>query len=199
MKKFAVTVCFLTSLFVLAACSTTVTKEQEEQKVQKKEQRMLVVTSAEPSKVLPAFTTFAWDEDYSEVLSPANPTQKSEIQNYIRQELINYLKTKGYKYQKVGVQADVVIGFLYAVEETPVNKYVQSRFGLLPSSKPVMKPSYPKGTLLVNVLDTDLQKVYWRSALLGFEDLDQQANLNRQGRMKILLHSMLGRFPQAGR
>ena len=199
MKKIVVVTYLLMSIFVLSACSSIVKKEQEESKVQKKEQRMLVVTSAEPSKVLPAFTTFAWDDDYSEVLSPTNPTQKNEIKNYIRQELINYLKTKGYKYQSVGVQADVVIGFLYAVQETSVNKSLQSRFGLLPSNKPVLKPHYPKGTLLVNVLDTDLQKVYWRSALLGFNDLDKQANLNRQGRMKILLHSMLGRFPQAGR
>lgn len=197
MKKIAVIICLLTSIFVLSACSSTVKKD--ESKVKTKEQRMLVVTSAEPSKVLPAFTTFAWDDDYSEVLSSATPTQKSEIENYIRQELINYLKTKGYQYQPSAVQADVVIGFLYAVQDVPVNKSLQSRFGVLPSSKPVLRPSYPKGTLLVNVLDTQLQKVYWRSALLGFDDLEQQASLNRQGRMKVVLHSMLGRFPQAGR
>ncbi|WP_435236397.1 DUF4136 domain-containing protein [Psychromonas sp. PT13] len=199
MKNIAVITCLLTSLFVLSACSSTSEKEQEVSKVEKKEQRMLVVTSAEPSKVLPAFTTFAWNDDYSEVLSPDTSTQQIEVQNYIRQELIDYLETKGYQYQPVGVQADVVIGFLYALKDTPATQSLQSRFGLLPSNKAVLKPSYPQGTLLLNVLDSPLEKVYWRSALLGFKDLQEQAHLNRKGRMQILLHSMLGRFPKAGR
>ena len=92
-----------------------------------------------------------------------------------------------------------MIGFLYALKDTPASQSLQNRFGLLPSNKPVLKPNYPQGTLLLNVLDSSLDKVYWRSALLGFKDLQEQAHLNRKGRMQVLLHSMLGRFPKAGK
>jgi hypothetical protein len=194
MKKIAVTVTFLISLFVLAACSSSTKVSSSRAEEQSKAQPMVVISSAEPVDVLPAFTTFTWNEQYSAVLSAADNTEKSAVKAFIRNELSTYLQSKGYRYQADANQADVVIGFLFASQDTVADTTMQARFGLLPSRK----RGYKEGTLLFTLLDSELQKVYWRSALPGGKGLKKEVDEQNRDYMQVILHAMLGGFPQAG-
>jgi hypothetical protein len=199
MHKIAVTLSFLISLFVLTACSSLSKQQAAQIEEQSKAQRMMVISSAEPADVLPAFVTFSWNEQYSTVLSAADNAQTSAVKAFIRNEAVTYLQKKGYRYQADASQADVVIGFLFALQDTAADKTLQARFGLLPSRKNIVKRGYQEGTLLLTVLNTELTKVYWRSALLGGSGLQEEVNEKNGEYMQMLLYSMLGGFPKAGR
>lgn len=198
MNKIAVTAGLLISLVALAGCSSSVEAPLQQVAEPKKAQRMRVVSSAKAADVLPAFSTFTWNEEYNYVLSAANDNQEEQVKAYIRSELLTYLKSKGYQYQPDPVQADVVIGFLFALDDAIAGKTVQEKFGLLPGLDKSRR-GYGKGTLLLEVLDAELKKVYWRSALQGFVDLEKDRQDINGVRMQNILEIMLGGFPKAGR
>lgn len=196
MKKMAVTLACLISLVALGACSSSVQEQTQQAKVQKKAERMTVVSSAEPAEVLPAFTTFTWNDGYNPVLSAVNDKQKNAVKTYIRDEVITYLKTKGYRYQADPDQADMVIGFLFALQDARADKTIRSKFGSLPG---ITKSGYKKGTFLLTVLDAQLKNVYWRSAVQGLVDLEKDRQDVNSVRMQNILEIMMGGFPKAGR
>ena len=198
MKKIVVTVAVLVSLVSLVACSSSPEVQSQQAKKPESVERMVVVSSAKPAEVLPAFTTFTWNDGYNPVLSAVNNKQENAVQAYIREELITYLKTKGYQYQPDPIQADVVIGFLFALEDSTADQATQNKFGLLPVLHK-NQAGYEKGSFLITVLDTQLKKVYWRSALQGFVDLEKDKNAQNTKRMQLILQLMLGGFPKAGR
>ena len=199
MKKIAVTLAYLLSLVALAACSSSPQEPSQQGKAVERAARMVVVSSAKPADVLPAFTYFTWNDGYNSVLSAADDKQADAVQAYIRQELITYLKKKGYQYQPDPAQADVVFGFLFALEDASADKAIQAKFGLLPAVNRSRAPGYKKGTLLFTVLDTGLKKVYWRSALQGLADLEKERQNANSTRMQKILDIMLGGFAKAGR
>ncbi len=198
MKKMPVIVGLLGTLLLVVGCSTT--SPEKEAEVQRAAQRLTIVSSAKAADVLPAFTTFTWSDKYSKVLSDVNDNSQLELSYYIRSEIIQYLKGKGYIYQADPAKADVVIGYLFALEDDAADKVIQARFGLLPgiSAESMEDPRYGKGTLLLAVLDPSLKQMYWRSALQGFVNLDQDKDASDNKRMQSALNMMLGGFPKAG-
>ncbi len=188
---------FVTSFFILTGCSSTAEQVELERKVT----RMTVVSSAKPADVLPAFTSFTWNEEYSRVLSAVNDDSEKDIQQYIRNEIIRYLKTKGYVYQPDPIQADVVIGFLFALEDDLADQKIQDKFGLLPgvNASGITDKRYAKGSLLLAVLDTKLDQIYWRSAMQGFVDFEKDKHDDSVDDMQTVLGMMMGGFPKAGR
>jgi len=184
------------SIFFLSSCTTVVSKKQSSVKAQ----RATIVSSGKPAKVLPAFTTFAWSNKYSQVLSAKDPKQKLQIKNHIQKQIIRYLKTKGYVYQPDPIQADVVIGFLFALNNDIADTDIQAKFGLLPgvSSKGVDKNRYAKGTFILTILDNQLKIMYWRAAMQGFVDLDKDIGSSDGNRFQFILKQMMGEFPMAG-
>ena len=187
----------MVSVFLISGC-TTVPMEQTEQEY--KASRMTVVSSAKPEKVLPAFKTFTWNDDYSHVLSAVNQQSKIEVKEHIRSEIIRYLKTKGYVYQPDPIQADVVVGFLFALEDDLADQQIQNRFGLLPgvNDSVVTDKRYEKGTFLVAVLDNRAELIYWRSAMQGFVDFENDRKDASTDHMQTVLDMMMGGFPRAG-
>ena len=193
MKKIVVAVALFISWITLSGCSSSPSEPQREA-VQL--QPMTVVNSGEPMKVLPAFTTFTWNDGYNHILSAVDNQQAYALKYYIREQIITYLKTKGYRYQADPAQADVVLGFLFALQDTRANRMIQSQFGSLPG---MAKFGYKKGTLLITVLDSELKKVYWRSAVQGFVDLEKERQDANNLAMQNILEIMMGGFPKAGR
>lgn len=181
-------------IFIISGCTSVPVKEEH------KENRMTVVSSANPAKVLPAFKTFTWNDDYSRVLSAVNSQSKIEVEEHIRSEIIRYLKTKGYVYQPDPIQADVVIGFLFALEDDLADQQIQDRFGLLPgvNRNAITDKRYEKGTFLLAVLDNKADLIYWRSAMQGFVDLENDRLDDSTDHMQQVLNLMMGGFPQAG-
>ncbi|MFT5758597.1 MAG: hypothetical protein ACI9LM_003343 [Alteromonadaceae bacterium] len=197
MKKRLFALSFIISFFVLTGCSSSVEKVDQ----QRKANRMTVVSSAKPADVLPAFKSFTWNEEYSKVLSAINDDSEKDIQQYIRNEIIRYLKTKGYVYQPDATQADVVIGFLFALEDDLADQKIQDKFGLLPgiNSSGITDKRYAKGSLLLAVLDAKLEQIYWRSAMQGFVDFEKDKQDENTDKMQTVLSMMIGDFPKAGR
>jgi hypothetical protein len=196
MKKVVLLLSLIVPVFMLWGCSSV--KEEAPQEL--KSTRMTVVSSGKPSEVLPAFKTFTWHEDYNKVLSAVNQQSKAEVKEYIRDEIIRYLNTKGYVYQPDPIQADVVIGFLFALEDDLADQQIQERFGLLPgiNTSDVTEKRYEKGSFLLAVLDTRVKLIYWRSAMQGFVDFEKDKNDDSIDHMQDVLSMMLGGFPKAG-
>jgi len=202
MRRMVLLVGLLASLLSIIGCTTgTSEAEVQQTEMQKKAERITVVSSANPADVLPAFTSFTWNNKYNLVLSALDNENEQQIKDYIRTEIILYLATKGYVYQADPLQADVVVGFLFALEDDVADELIQEKFGLLPglNASRVNDPRYKKGTVLLNVVSKDLKKVYWRSAMQGFVDLAKTQDGERSVRMQAILQIMMGRFPQAGR
>ncbi|WP_022941949.1 DUF4136 domain-containing protein [Psychromonas hadalis] len=197
MKKMVLMLSLITSFFIITGCSSSVEQAQQERKAK----RMTVVSSAKPADVLPAFTSFTWSKEYSHVLSTINDGSERELHQYIRGEIIRYLKTKGYVYQPDPIQADVVIGYLFALEDDLADQKIQQKFGLLPgvNSRDITDKRYEKGSFLLAVLDTKLGQVYWRSAMQGFVDFEKDRSDTETNNMQIVLGMMMGGFPKAGR
>ena len=202
MRKSVLLASLLIFLLSVTGCSTSGTKAKSQQaETAEKAQRITLVSSANPLDVLPAFTYFTWNEQYNVVLSADENQGQQQLKAYIRAEIIHYLATKGYVYQADSLQADVVIGFLFASEDDVADRLIEARFGLLPGLNPnrINDPRYRKGTLLLNVISPDLKKVYWRSAIQGLDDLANTQDDNRSAKMQSVLQVMLSGFPQAGR
>lgn len=202
MRKVISIVSLLSLCFLFNGCAQyKKEKELEQQQQQKASQRMTVVSSGKAADVLPAFTTFTWNDGYSRVLSALNDNNEADVENYIKNEITDYLKTKGYVYQSDPRQADVVIGFLFALENDAADAAIQEKFGLLPGlNKEAMEGTrYAKGSFLLAVLDGNINQVYWRSAMQGFVDLEKDKNDPKSDRMQAILQLMMGGFPQAGR
>ena len=202
MKKIAFTIFLFVSLIALSACSSLLTDSPivDDVKELKQAQRMTIISSGKPVDVLPAFKSFTWDEQYNVVLSAVNESSKKEVKNYIRDQLRTYLLSKGYHYQSDPIRADVVIGFLFALEDDIADITIQEKFGILPGlhKNSVTMARYEKGTFLLSVLDTQLKVVYWRSAMQGFVDLDKDRSDPQGMHMQMILQSMMGGFPKAG-
>lgn len=198
MKKIGLLVGVLVSLLSVTGCSTNSSDTASKQAAT---QRIRVVSSANPASVLPAFTSFTWNDQYSQVLSATDSQSQKRVRDNIRVEIIQYLASKGYVYQANPLRADVVLGFLFALEDDSASKGIEKRFGLLPgmNANGNNDHRYKKGTLLLNVLSKDLKKVYWRSAMQGFDDLADTQDSDRSAKMQSVLQIMMGDFPQAGR
>ncbi|AGH82234.1 lipoprotein [Psychromonas sp. CNPT3] len=197
-KKYFIYICLL-ALFACSSPSNDVAPVS--QKSPEKTQRLTVVSSGDPAQVLPAFNTFSWDDSYSYVLSASANKNQNEIRAYLQTEIIKYLATKGYVYEADRAKADMVVGFLFALENDVADAKIERKFGLLPhlNSDAIKDVRYEKGSFLLLLLDPDLQKVYWRSAIQGFVNLDGPNGMTDSQRMQWILKLMMGRFPIAGR
>lgn len=200
MKKIVLLFTLIVLQIGLFGC-TSQEKKLEAAQEQSKTHRLTIVSSGKPSEVLPAFTTYTWSEEYNLVLSGVSGKSSDELQAYIRGEITTYLSTKGYEYRENPKQADVVIGFLFALENDVADETIQKKFGLLPglARGNELDPRYEKGSLLLAVLDNEQKATYWRSAVQGFIDLEKDKSDDSENRMQKILGMMLGSFPQAGK
>lgn len=196
MKKILILMNIVVSIFILSGCNSTV----EEVPQERKSNRITVVSSGKPVEMLPAFKTYRWSDEYSMVLSTVNDQSKADVKQYIHNEIIRYLKTKGYVYQPDPVQADVVIGFLFALEDDLADQQIQDRFGLLPgiNTSDVTSKRYEKGSFLLAVLDNREKLIYWRSAMQGFVDFERDRTDDSIDHMQKVLDMMMNGFPKAG-
>jgi hypothetical protein len=186
----------------LSGCSASSPEtELQQAEMQKEAQRITLVSSANPKDVLPAFRDFTWKNEYNLVLSAVDSKSEYKLKAYIRSEIIRYLASKDYVYQPDPMQADVVIGFLFALEDDRGNADIQQKFGLLPRLRGAKVNSLPykQGTVMLNVLSADLEKVYWRSAMQGIKDLEKMQDDKTGERLQSVLGIMMGNFPPAGR
>jgi len=161
---------------------------------------LTVVSSGDPADVLPAFTTYTWSAEHRNVLSSMPKKGKQELKNYLSEEIKYNLSQKGYQYTDNAAQADVVIGFLFALEDAIADRTIQEKFGLLPglSGTDMTNPRYEKGSFLFAVFDNKDNLIYWRTAAQGFVDLEKDKEDKSSDRFQKILSMMLNGFPRAG-
>ncbi|WP_166372119.1 DUF4136 domain-containing protein [Psychromonas sp. SA13A] len=200
MKKLYLLFAMIGIQLALYGCSSLTTTDATAQTTSNT-QRLMIVSSGNPPDVLPAFTTYTWSDQYNQVLSGVAGQNQQQLKGYIRNQITTYLSSKGYQYRADPKQADIVVGFLFALEDDIADQTIQQRFGLLPglTRSNVNDPRYEKGSLLLAALDNQEKTVYWRSAVQGFVDLEQDRMESGSVRMQYILSMMLGGFPQAGK
>ena len=200
MKKLYLLFAMIGIQLALYGCSSQSTTDATAQTTSNT-QRLMIVSSGNPPDVLPAFTTYTWSDQYNQVLSGVAGQNQQQLKGYIRNQITTYLSSKGYQYRADPKQADIVVGFLFALEDDIADQTIQQRFGLLPglTRSNINDPRYEKGSLLLAALDNQEKTVYWRSAVQGFVDLEQDRMESGSVRMQYILSMMLGGFPQAGK
>ncbi|MGJ8580951.1 MAG: DUF4136 domain-containing protein, partial [Psychromonas sp.] len=134
----------------LAGCTTTPVAEEA---VNVEPEPLVLVSSGKPSKVLPAFTTYSWNDDYNFVLAKEEATMLV-LTPYIREQIEMYMSDKGYKLVGQGERSEIVIGFLFAADDVIANNQVEQRFGLIPGTvrHKGSDPRYNKGSLILSAL-----------------------------------------------
>lgn len=194
MKKWSLLFTLVVLPLVLAGCISQPVPAKKET------QRLMIVSSGKPSAVLPSFKTYSWSNDYNQVLSKVGSKNKGAYKGYVRQQIQTYLSTKGYEFRADPQQADVVFGFLFALEDAIGDKIIEQRFGLLPGVKRNLdtEPRYKKGSFILAVLDPQEKTIYWRSAVKGFVDIEKDRVEGSSQQMQGILGLMLGDFPPAG-
>jgi len=185
--------------FILLGCTSTVDEVQNDV-----DPALVLVNSGKPSAVLPAFTTYAWSAQYNRVLFGPVLNHEGQLKAYIKTEVARYLKTKGYQQQRDPESADVVIGFVLAVNDDVANPQLESKFGLLPGTQRqrANDARYKKGTFVLAILNNQLDKTYWRTAVVGLNDFETSPEhplKPEDSRLPALLPIMLNGLPQAGR
>ncbi|TEW44748.1 DUF4136 domain-containing protein [Psychromonas algicola] len=200
MKKITLILTMIGFQLLLLGC-TAKPSEVKSSQVEELNQPLMIISSGKPSTLLPAFTTYTWSSQYNRILFGPVKSDEKELQTYIRSELISYLNSKGYVYQKNAQQADVIIGFVFALEDDVANQKLQNKFGLLPGviRSRSNQPRYNKGTFILGVLDRESDKTYWRSAVQGFTGFENDVANKETSRLPIILKMMLDDFPRAGR
>jgi len=202
MKRMFLLVGFLVAYLSLSGCTSSSPEDKLKQaEMQKQAQRITLVSSAKPKDVLPAFTNFTWDNEFSLVLSAADNRSDQRFKTYARSEIIRYLATKGYAYQADPSKAEAVLGFLFVLDDDRANARIQQNFGLLPQVRAIKanSPRYKQGTVMLNVISADMTKVYWRSGMQGVVDLEKMQDDKTGEKMQSVLNIMMGNFPPAGR
>jgi len=199
MKKRLLLILLVSFQFLLLGCTSSASDHNNEI-----DPALVIINSGKPSAVLPAFTTYAWNAQYNRVLFGPVISHEGQLKAYIKSEVANYLKSKGYQHERDPESADVVIGFVLAVDDDVANAKIESKFGLLPGTvrHRVTDARYKKGTFVLAILDSQLDKTYWRTAVLGLNDFatsEGEPVKPTDSRLPALLPVMLNGLPQAGR
>ena len=99
MKKITLILTMIGFQLLLLGC-TAEPSEVKSSQVEELNQPLMIISSGKPSTLLPAFTTYTWSSQYNRILFGPIKSDEKELQTYIRSELISYLNSKGYVYQK---------------------------------------------------------------------------------------------------
>ena len=190
--------------FFLLGCThnaSVTTNHTETAKESNKDPALIMVSSGKAHLLLPAFTTYTWSPEYNRILFGNKKNNEIKLQKYIREEIISYLKQKGYLYEENPEQADVIIGFLFAIKDDVGNKKLQQRFGLLPSviRNRVNTPRYQEGTFILAVLDNKGSKTYWRGGVKGLLNLEKEVKSKNNPLFPNVINLLLDDFPFAGK
>ena len=199
MKKLTFLFTILSIQVALLGCSNQAAQDESET-LQAPVQHLTLVTSGKPASVLPAFTTYTWSPQYNRILFGTRQGSEKELQTYIRTELTHFLSKKGYRYQRDSEQAEVVIGFLFALGNDIANQSLQNKFGLLPGviRTRANEPRYKKGSFVLAIIDNKKNKTYWRAGVEGFMNFEDEAEDKETSRLPRILTMMLSGFPEAG-
>ena len=187
---------FLCLLLGLTACSDSISQAQVSVE---KAKRTTIVSASQPADVIPASWTYSWTERVN-IVPPHEKFNQDTVKKEFRAAVRTAMEQKGYRFEPVAEQADLLMGFLVAMESSMRDEEIGALFGLSPGlmSSGEDPERYEKGTVVIAVLNPVNQQVYWHTALQGFADFEQ-TKPGVQSRLNGLVAQMLSDFPLAGK
>lgn len=147
-----------------------------------------------PGLAFPSGTAFSWAPSTS--LLGKEPRLDGEALDALLRESIEAALTAR-DYRIVDGAAQYSVGFVAALEGALSDADIDKHFGINPGlpSTGQQGPAYEKGTIIIDVADTDAHKSLWRSAMQGYVNLDLPAG-ERNERIKRVVNMMFSSFPR---
>jgi len=170
----------------LAACVSSPTQRDPlKQKVS--------VSVSGPNMPVTRDTPLSW---YSDVISindtGNNLTSDKATPSWVKGEIQQQMEARGFLFTQDATRYQVVSVLLLG--EGDVSQSTQAMFRLFPSLQGTSK-DYPKGTLLLGILDSDTSKGVWRSALQTFATPEASQEVRRERLAAAIADTLKGLQP----
>lgn len=166
----------------LAACVASPTQRDPlKQKVS--------VSVSGPDMPVTRETPLSW---YSDVISVTDDGAKrsqpeGSIPDWVKGEIQQQMEAKGFQFTDTGTRYQMVSVMILG--DGDISRNTQAMFRLFPALQGTSR-DYPKGTLLLGILDSETSQGVWRSALQTFAMPDAPEEQKRE-RLKGLLADTL--------
>ncbi len=180
---------------LLAACSKSETTAVEA--ASKDVQRTTIVSDATPKQSIPISKSYTFVDQVNVVVADPRLDQQ-QVQEEIRNAIAAVMQEKGYTYEPELAQADLVMGFVLALESGVSDEQLIAKFGLSPGLVSISHDGrYEKATLVLGAMATDTETIFWKSMLQGFADFERTQQESER-RVDGLVAQMLAELPKAG-
>ncbi|MCE2573518.1 DUF4136 domain-containing protein [Motilimonas eburnea] len=182
-------------LIFLAACSESESNTSDAANDSLK--RTTIVSDSTPKQSIPIAKSYTFVDKVNVVVEDSR-LEPAQVQQEIRNAIAAVMQDKGYTYEPDLAKADLVMGFLLALESGVSDQQLIAKFGLSPGLVSLNSDGrYEKATLVVGAMATDTETLYWKSMLQGFADFER-ARDESERRLDTLVAQMLSDLPQAG-
>lgn len=154
---------------ILAGCSGTHSTSNMPDKPLS--QRVTVTVSTGEALPVTSATPLSWYSDVitvSDVEAPADiKAQRNSLTTLVKETVQNNLQAKGFSFAEEGVASRYQLVVVAVLGDKTRADNVQQLFQLYPSLSGE-SDEYPKGTLLVGIVDQETSKAVWRGATQAF-------------------------------
>jgi hypothetical protein len=154
---------------ILAGCSGTHSTSNMPDKPLS--QRVTVTVSTGEALPVTSATPLSWYSDVitvSDVEAPADiKAQRNSLTTLVKETVQNNLQAKGFSFAEEGVASRYQLVVVAVLGDKTRAENVQQLFQLYPSLSGE-SDEYPKGTLLVGIVDQETSKAVWRGATQAF-------------------------------
>lgn len=158
----------------------------------------LAATSVSGFTVMPG-ARFAWYEQGRELVQDAR-LPESGLQSAIEETIRTQLTSLGLRFTDNPAEADLLMAYTAATEQSLSDEELLRRFGLVPGY-PTPEDgavSYERGALVLYLVDPSDGLLVWRCAAQTLIDFEARPEVRRQ-RIETGVTSMLDTLPIAGR
>ena len=169
-------------VFLLAACVASPTQRDPlKQKVS--------VSVSGPDMPVTRETPLSW---YSDVISvnddgATRDQPQGSIPDWMKGEIQQQMEAKGFQFADSHTRYQMVSVMILG--DGDISRNTQAMFRLFPTLQGESR-QYPKGTLLLGILDSETSQGVWRSALQTFATPDA-SDEQKQARLKVLVAETL--------
>lgn len=180
--------------FLITACGSTSSDEDLLRDLPPELNRTVIITHSNPDIRVPETGTFTWMPRCLQNFDDPR-IARGKLKKMLQEAIENTMESKGYTY-KESVPCDLIVGFFGAVESGLNDKYLNSFYGFDQDSKigSAATNKYPKGALIMDIMEGRSGRSLWRGALQALVDFELDDDVRRQ-RVQLAVDQLLSRFP----
>lgn len=152
-------------------------------------QRVTVTVSSGEDMPVTRATPLSWYSDVITVVdeTAADQSTSNKLKGYLKQSIQENLQGKGFAFTEEGAASRYQLVVVAMLGDQEAASNVKQLFQLYPSLSGE-SDKYPKGTILVGILDQEINRAVWRGATQTFTD----NNLSDEERRQRINHSIGG-------